>query len=254
MADTALKTFQAAISRAEYLLKLHNGLAGQTEFVLSDQPAKDSCVLTAWQEQATIGGFRNAEVALLTRQGGKLAFADFDDERLSDLLRASLVMGVSALDAYFHSKVIAHIVKAVNGKDGMPAALARKHITVKDFVDSKRYKRRMTAVRNAVQRSLGYQSLQKPDRIAESLGLIGVSKLWGSVAKRMKRKQENVKRKLTKIARRRNRIAHEGDVSQSKKHRNKPHKLTQRDVEVAMRFLALVAQAAEDEINSQLGI
>ena len=254
MADAALMTFNTALERARYLLKLYHGLVNTRQRGIRRDWAESFCGLMHWPSGSDIERVDGREVVIVTRTNSELTAGDFSEEQLTDLLRASIVMGVSAIDAYFHAKTLAYVVRSAAKGEEMPGALSKAPITVKDFVAAKEYKRKMTVVRNALHRSLGYQSLQQPKNISGALALIGVSKFWGKIANRLSMSADDVKKELGSLIKRRNQIAHEGDLSQSKKARNKPHKLTPGYVNNMLDFLDRLIQQAENEINHQLGI
>ena len=63
-----------------------------------------------------------------------------------------------------------------------------------------------------------------------------------------------LEKKLKKLVDRRNKIAHEGDLSQSKKARNKSRELKPDDVEKAIAFVRDIVEKSEVIINDQLGL
>lgn len=161
-------------------------------------------------------------------------------------------MAVSALDAYFHSKILAHVVKAANRGADMPKQLKKSTISVEQFVEGRRYKRRMNIVRRALEKSIGYQSLQQPDKIEQSLKLIGVSSFWNGVAARCGENAGDLKDALSRVVKRRNQIAHEGDLSQSRRTRNHNRSLGPKEARDALILIRRVAGRSESEIDSQL--
>lgn len=254
MADTALATFDAAITRAKNLLNLYHGLVNVRQRGIRADWSEKFCRLMHWPLATNIERVDGRDAIIVLRDGAQLTSNDFDESELKDTLRASLVMAVSAVDAYYHSKVLAHIVKAANKGGNMPASLMGKGISIKEFVAGKRYTNKMQIVRNAMNLQLGFQSLQQPSKIADALQLIGITGFWNSVAGRMGSTQEDAKKELSAIVKRRNQIAHEGDLSQSKKARNKPNDLTHGTTVLAINFVDSLARASELEINYQLGI
>jgi hypothetical protein len=254
MADTAYETFKAAYKRAKYLYRLHEGLANHRKRAMRCDWAASFCRIMRWS-QATAGEIDRVDspdAIVVLRKGSRLSRVDFATDALPDLLRASIVMLVSAIDAYFHAKIIAHVVRLANKGAHMPKALGKETISVKDFVKARQYKRKMTVVRNALNEKLGYQSLQSPEKVAKALAMIGVSDFWRSVAKCMGAKEKAVTEGLTNIVKRRNRIAHEGDLSQSKKTRNASRVIAPKEVKRALAFSLKLIPRAEKEINRHL--
>lgn len=254
MADTAYATFKFAFKRAVYLFRLYHGLANHRKRGMRADWAENFCRLMHWPagDGDLIDRVDSPDAIIVLKDGSRLTREVFAADALADLLRASLVMGVSALDAYFHSKIAASVVSCARKGTAMPRALKKATITIEDFVDGNKYQRRLTTVRRSIERSLGYQSLQLPDKIATGLGLIGITDFWGEVANRMGMMQDDLKVRLSSIVTRRNQIAHEGDLSQSKKARNKSRTIEPKYVREALAFIRKLAKRAEDEIDDQL--
>jgi hypothetical protein len=255
MPDSAYATFEIAFERAAYLLRLYSGLTNHRQRGMRADWAENFCRLMHWPvaDGQQIDRVDSPDAIIVIKQGSRLDRDVFSAEALMDLLRASLVMGVSAVDAFFHSKIVAYVVSCARQGAAMPGALKKATISVEEFVDGRRYRRRMTIVRKSIERTLGFQSLQQPNKIEEALAMIGVSGFWNGVAARLLWPQSAMKAELTKIVKRRNQIAHEGDLSQTRKYRNRPHDLAPAFVQSALDFLKEVTLRAEHEINYQLG-
>jgi len=254
MADTAYKTFKAAFKRATYLYRMYHGLTNHRQRAMRADWAGNFCRVMHWSKgmASEIDRVDSPDAIVVLKEDSRLNREDFDREILSDMLRASLVMGVSALDAYFHCKVIAHVVKAAKKGPRMPKALRNRAITVAEFVEGKKYTYRMQTVRKALERGLGYESLQRPDKIASALSLIGVKDFWANLADRMGVPQAELKKELLDLVRRRNWIAHEGDLSQSKSARNRSRRIEPKEVRQGLGLIRRTVKRAEEEINAQL--
>jgi len=131
---------------------------------------------------------------------------------LSDIYRASLVLGVSALDQFVHEFVRLGMLEAHGGSRPVtdanlsfriPLAAAMVGIadpTRNDWLDA------------AVREAHSWQSFQHPDKIADAIRLVSGVKLWEEVAKAIGSDAKAVKVRLTAIIDRRNQIAHEADM------------------------------------------
>ena len=248
---TAKATFEKAIARSEYLLRLANGLADHRKRRARGEWKSKFRSLMHWSQTHSIERVDSKDVVLVTRDGGTLARADFGVEALGDLLRASLVMAVSAMDAYFHAKILRYVVP--HSRRAEPSErLLNERIQVRDFIAARRKKRPNAALRAAVERNLSYQSLQRTERIADALQLIGIAKFWEDVATRLKRTKEDLCDELCGIVRRRNQIAHEGDLSQGKKTRNRDRSISTQFVQRSMALLKAVVEEAETVINAKV--
>jgi hypothetical protein len=131
---------------------------------------------------------------------------------LSDIYRASLVLGVSALDQFVHEFVRIGMrevhrgnrpVTDANLSFRIPLGAARLGIadpTRDDWLDA------------TVREAHSWQSFQHPDKIADAIRLVSGVKLWEGVAKETGTDAKAVKVRLTAIIDRRNQIAHEADM------------------------------------------
>jgi hypothetical protein len=64
-----------------------------------------------------------------------------------------------------------------------------------------------------IRQRLGYQSFQHPDKIAEAIRFISNKPLWQDVGKSWGRPHQEIKKQLSLIVERRNKIAHEADIN-----------------------------------------
>ena len=94
-----------------------------------------------------------------------------------------------------------------------------------------------------IRRQLGFVSYQYPDKIADGVRMCSPSELWNSVALHQGATQQEkvvqakqIKRQLTTIVDRRNKIAHEGDL-QPKAVPISPWPISQGDLTVVSTFI-----------------
>jgi len=137
---------------------------------------------------------------------------------LDELLRAEIVLAVSALDCYVHDIVRIRMTAVLAQAGGESNAFLNWSVSL-DFV--KRALRSSTAADQAalfeqeVRRLHGFRTFQRAASISEALSLVGVQSLWDKVAAGVGRPASDVKRELDLVIERRNRIAHEGDIDPS---------------------------------------
>lgn len=246
--DGASETFQKAIERAEYILTLANGLTDHRKRSARSDWTGPFKTLMHWPQRYNIDRVDSKDVILVIRDNSNLEREDFSTEKLDDLLRAALVMAVSAMDAYFHAKVLQYVVKR-SKQVTVPARLLNHRILVSDFIVGTKKERSNSALRAAIERYLSHQTLQDPNKIASALSLIGVSDFWEAVARELGQDREMLKSNIGKIVKRRNQIAHEGDLSQSKKIRNTSRAISPKYVSDAIKLFRKVAAAADQIIH-----
>jgi len=131
---------------------------------------------------------------------------------LTDLYRASIVLGVSALDHFVHEYVRLGMIEVHQGKRAsteanlsfkLPLSAARLGISnpgQDDWLDQ--------AIRDAH----SWVSFQTPDKIANAVRLVSNIKLWEEIGKTLGVPAKQAKKELTAIIERRNKIAHEADI------------------------------------------
>jgi hypothetical protein len=152
---------------------------------------------------------RAQSLAALAQSLGNLTTPAVD---LSDLLRASLVHAVSALDHYLHELVRIGMLEVHRGLRPMTDA----HLAFKVPLSATRSALADPAqdqwLEQAILDTHSWQSFQQPERIADALRLISSVKLWEAVALELRVAQRDVKAQLSLLVDRRNKIAHEADM------------------------------------------
>ena len=134
---------------------------------------------------------------------------------LSDILRAELVLAVSALDQFAHEVARLGMLEAYRGEREKTPQFLQFRISVEAALrgisenPSDKWLDDEIRIRN------GYQTFQSPERIAEALRLVSDIRLWNAVAGRMDMSPQVVRERLNLIVDRRNKIAHEADVNRS---------------------------------------
>lgn len=139
-----------------------------------------------------------------------------------ELLRAEWVARVSALDLYVHELVCQGMVASFTGAKNQSSGFKRFQIS-NDVMHRIRTASTATDAAAAfdleVRTRLGFQSYQDPDKIADGIRLISDIELWnelalaaGSTVAAKKDTAKSMKRTLSAIVSRRNKIAHEGDL------------------------------------------
>jgi len=131
---------------------------------------------------------------------------------LTDIYRASLVLGVSALDYFVHEFVRLGMLEINKGTRPVTDAylafkvpLAAAQTGIADPLQD-------GWLDQAVRHAHSWPSFQHPDKVADAVRLISGIKLWDSVALELGSNAQSVKARLITIVDRRNKIAHEADM------------------------------------------
>ena len=130
---------------------------------------------------------------------------------LSDLLRAELVMGVSALDHFVHELVRLGMLEVYRGNRAQTPAFLRFTVSLESVLQGIAAPGDEGWLENEIRARHGWQSFQNADSIAEAVRLISEVRLWEEVGNRLGMSPQDVRRQLNLIVDRRNKIAHEAD-------------------------------------------
>jgi hypothetical protein len=131
---------------------------------------------------------------------------------LTDILRASLVLGVSALDNFVHEFVRLGMLEVHRGN----RSLTNAHLSFKIPLSSARIAIGDASqdewLDQAIREAHGWLTFQHPDKIADAIRLMSPINLWESVAIEIGMTTLSLKTQLKAIVDRRNKIAHEADM------------------------------------------
>ena len=142
--------------------------------------------------------------------------------RVEELLRAEWVARVSAFDLYIHELVIQRMLEIFQGLRVSPPAYLKFKVsleTTQRIQRSSSLSDQIAAFELDIRQQLDFVTYQDPEKVAEGIRLISSIELWNEVVLFLGASQATkvdeakaIKRKLSLIARRRNKIAHEGDM------------------------------------------
>lgn len=134
---------------------------------------------------------------------------------LSEILRAEIVLAVSAFDCFIHDIVRKGIVDIFeNQREGdskynnfcIPISIVKQMLTTDNESE------RQELLQVSVKKILSKDSYQSPSSIENALQIISITKIWSSIREEMQMSPDDIKRKLGVIINRRNKIAHEADI------------------------------------------
>ena len=170
-----------------------------------------------------------------------------------ELLRAEWVARVSALDLYIHEVIAQSMVAIFEGRRAITPAYLKFQVS-NEALDRIRAASARTEAAAAfdlyVRTQLGRVTYQFPDDISDGVRLCSAVELWNEIALKLgataSTKNElakNHKRQLSLIVRRRNAIAHEGDLQQTPL--RDPWPIRQADLTEVSRFIESVVRAID---------
>jgi hypothetical protein len=131
---------------------------------------------------------------------------------LSDLMRAALVLGVSAFDHFIHEIARKGILETATGIRADTETYRRFPIPLGITCSAGLRPLWLQHLDDEVRQKHSWQSFQDPNKVAEAIRLVSRKELWKEVGIILKCSAEDVKAQLKLVVDRRNKIAHEADI------------------------------------------
>ena len=158
----------------------------------------------------------------------------------SDLLRAQIVLAVSALDFYVHEITVIGMLEVLGGVRPVTPAFEKYRVSVGAMIAGLPTGSHDWFEADVRERH-SFLSFQQPDKIADAIRLFSDVKLWSSVSAALGQDEATVKARIRLIVDRRNKIAHEADLDPSYPGSRWP--ITESDVASSCQFLSQIAEA-----------
>lgn len=237
-AITPFGFFEDSFYRAQHLVDIYDLLLNQRKRKPPKKWFESIAPHFRWPKGENICRVDGNGAVLLIREEYDWEMSHFDHEWLGELLRAGLVFAVAAFDRYIHDLVMDRFIQAV-GRDlkDMPKLLRKFKLPLSVVEECLRSSlssrssgintRPRTILKTRFRKALREKTFQRPQRVEEAFGLLGVGKIWNEIAAKMNAKPENIKSKLDQIAKRRNKNVHEADVLQ----KERPQSIHLRDID-----------------------
>ena len=165
---------------------------------------------------------------------------------LSDVLRAALVLGVSAFDRYIHEVVRIGMLEAFAGKRPNTTAFLSFQVSTSSVKQALSSPLDTDWLDIEIRRQHGYRSFQRSTHVANAIGLISSVALWEEVARQLGASAAATKDQLNLIVDRRNKIAHEADMDPGSPGARWP--IDELLVEQATKFLEDTAGAIDSQV------
>lgn len=165
---------------------------------------------------------------------------------LSDLLRASLVLLVSAFDTYVHERVRAGMLEAHRGVTPQTPSFAAFSVSMSAVGAALADTTSDAWLETEIRRQHGLKSFQKAEKVAEALRLVSTLPVWDSVAADLGIPAKDLRIRLDLIVDRRNQIAHEADLDPTTGLR---WPISDGDVEASISFVEQLVDSLERTIT-----
>jgi hypothetical protein len=135
-------------------------------------------------------------------------------DQASEILRAEVVLTVSALDCFIHDLVRHGMIETFRGTRIPSKAFSGFSISIqglRNIVNSSNPLDQIAFFESEIRKINASDSYQSPQSIEYALQLINIEKVWTKISPHMSMKAEDIKKELSLIINRRNKIAHEAD-------------------------------------------
>jgi len=129
----------------------------------------------------------------------------------SDLLRASMVFSVSALDHYVHEKIVEMAVEIAIGARGANYRFSNSRIGKNAVMLTASGSPVDAMVESEVRGENAFSSFQQPEKITSAFKRVSNVNIWRQVGLHLAMNEAVVMRNLKLVVSRRNQIAHEAD-------------------------------------------
>lgn len=160
---------------------------------------------------------------------------------LSDLLRAEMVLIVSALDHFVHETTRLGMMEIWRGDRTATPSYRKFSVSLDVTTQLAGGSAGDFHLEAEIRTSHSFLSFQQPDRIAEAVRLFSPIELWNDIGALLGEDPQNLKTQLRLIVERRNKIAHEADLDPSYPDQRWP--IDRKDTEEVLAFIEKIGEA-----------
>jgi len=131
---------------------------------------------------------------------------------VSDMWRAQIVLGVSALDYLIHELARIGMIEIAKGTRQKTDTFSKFQLPLEAVERALNGQAHESWLGDTVREKHSWLSFQHPDKIADAMRLISPIKIWEAVGQELNLPPKEVKLRIEMIVDRRNKIAHEADM------------------------------------------
>lgn len=222
MPISAKDGFNSAMDRANHLLILYAILHNTRTRVVRNDWAKTFKQHMQWPLSEQIVRVDGENSLLILRESAGIDGTHFAHDYLSELLRATIVAAVSALDRYMHDMVVERSLDLLRlPEEDIPKELRKLAVPILSAKKALEHLRKDSKskpgniLKQAIQAALHEDyTFQSSSSIEKGAKMLGIKDFWGEIVKHLPNKpiKGDVQKKLKEITTRRNQIGHEADL------------------------------------------
>ena len=157
--------------------------------------------------KSNVNRARDLQALFVTLTAGTTSALD-----LTDILRAAIVLSVSAFDHFVHDVTRIGMLESFSNARPRTEAFGRFTVTMDNLLLAAASSGSLQWLEAEVRKRHGWLSFQQADKVADAIRLISTKKLWEEVGTRLGIDAQSAKNRLNLIIDRRNKIAHEADM------------------------------------------
>ncbi|MDR3596519.1 HEPN domain-containing protein [Clostridium sp.] len=176
------------------------------------------------------------------------------NNELSDAYRASIVLSISALDAFIRTFIISNIRKLIASTEKkLPDSLQdkiTKFIEPKILLEAARKNDLLDRVEKCFQADFEKKSFQGTKNIDEYMKIIGFNNIFNDISVKANINEETLKGDLDKYTNRRHMIAHKGDYDLAKLPPTE-NGITKSEVDDCIKVVSKIAKHIHDLENEK---
>jgi len=177
---------------------------------------------------------------------------DIGEGHYCDCYRASVVLSISALDAFIRKILITKIIDRLNTKSKLNKKLSdyiKSLLNQDELLEAAREFDLTDRVEKAIKEDFEKKSFQGGWKISSFLELIGFKNVFSEVSERVNENESNLRREIDIFTKRRHVIAHSGDydLNQSPMKENKiDRKFAENCIETVKKFAKAINDLIEE--------
>lgn len=182
-------------------------------------------------------------------------------EEAEEILRAEIVLIVSAFDTFMHDLVREKIINSFFEDNYEQIDFAKVDITgecLKKIFEAKTNNEKKIILTEEVRRLHSLNSYQSPKSVEYAIGILNIKKIWTKLAEKFQIKpkysvynSENIKRELSLIIDRRNKIAHESDYNPTNYEKFAIERV---DVDIVIEFIVTLVNSINEICINEIDV
>lgn len=208
----ALKTFEQNLADARLLLDLAEALTNRRTYAMRTELRErfGNAFNVPRRDRQHLNLVESDHLWVVCKPGTTLTPAALTN--VAPLLRAVVVSACAALETYVADKGCEQVGRALTARE-LPSKLRTIPVTMGDWLEVMgQYQRPIWGVRAEVESWITQTASTAPNKIADVLGAVGLSKDWSKRLDQLRKVEPGTTvRQLDEITARRNRIAHSND-------------------------------------------